>query len=164
MNNLFIIIGLIFLSCNQKKKVEKLSIYYIGCLGKCPQIKIEINSNGKIKYFGGYFSQKKGYYSGNINSETWDKIETYLIRGDYKNLEDSYYLSANEEVDVEIVINSQNFNKRLKGLITHYPPEIKKLLEFVLKEVNKWDLKPSSNKLLFDFISDNPVKPMFPPN
>jgi hypothetical protein len=164
MKNLIIIISLVFLSCNQKREVEKLSIYYIGCLGECPQIKVEINSNGKIKYFGSYFSQKMGYYKGNIDSKTWDKIANYLIISDYRNLKDSYYLSADEEMNVELVINSKNNTKRVKGLITHYPPEIKNLLEFILKDINKWDLKPSSSKLLFDFISDNPIKPMFPPN
>lgn len=163
MKNFAFIVCLIFVSCNQKKEIKKLGIYYIGCLGECPQFKIEIEPNGAVKYYGGYFSQKKGFYTGVIDSKTWNKIEDFLIKGDYKNLKRSYYLSTDEEMNVELVIESEKVKKRTTGLIVHYPTEIKKLLEFVLQEVPNWKMTKTKDSLNFDFISDDYMEPKFPP-
>jgi hypothetical protein len=60
------------------QRFEELAFSNSLCYGRCPAIACEIDSNRNIKFFGGSFSKKKGYYYGKVNIDYFNKLNDIL--------------------------------------------------------------------------------------
>ena len=70
LHYLYIFTILSFLSCRSKTKelqirnneIKKISFATGGCYGHCPLLAIEIDSSLSFKFYGGEYTDKKGFY------------------------------------------------------------------------------------------------------
>lgn len=63
--------------------IEQVSVATGGCYGQCPFLAVEINRDLTCKYYGGEFSSPTGFFTGRINQELWDSLNTGLVGADF---------------------------------------------------------------------------------
>ena len=83
LNILLISFLILIFSCQVKipsntKGFKKVTVAFsgFGCESECPYEALSVDSSLTIKYYGGEFANKNGYFIGKVSQKTWDSIET----------------------------------------------------------------------------------------
>ncbi|WP_159038462.1 DUF6438 domain-containing protein [Brumimicrobium mesophilum] len=76
----------------EKNNIEPIKIGFSssGCFGTCPSMKLEIDSIGNVKFYGGVFSDLEGGYSGKIPTKTLNGILSQISYISLNTLQSEY--------------------------------------------------------------------------
>ena len=124
MKRILILIGFtilitLFMNCKSDFKknksgaeINKITVAFsgYGCESICPYIAVCIDSSLNVYYYGGRFSELKGYYKGTISKDVWDSIQSkfnkFLIKGI-----DSTSLGKTDCPSVQFIIHNKQSKK-----------------------------------------------------
>lgn len=74
-----------------------------GCEMECPDYVIDIDSSLSVRYWGGSFAERQGYFQGRLSEAQWDSVqlsfERYLLHGI-----DTVTFARTDHPDFEMVI------------------------------------------------------------
>lgn len=98
------------------------------CFGTCPVYKVEIHSDGNIKYVGKEFSDPKGEYETFIPITEVEVLRKAIIEANFLNLKDVYdnmYISDLPSAITTLTVNG----KQVKSVKNRYdpPPQLVRL-------------------------------------
>jgi hypothetical protein len=85
------IILLTLIACSRKhpdsKGISKVTVAFsgLGCESGCPYQVLSINNKLNATFYGGHFSDKKGYFKGRVSQAVWDSIQVrfdkFIVKG-----------------------------------------------------------------------------------
>ena len=78
------------------------------CFGACPSLKLIIYRNGQISYEGRAYTEKNGYYSGNLTKAQMDRIKRKINLIDLIQLKNKYAAMWTDDVTYRITIQSSD--------------------------------------------------------
>jgi hypothetical protein len=110
MRYLLILLSFVLLlSCNKlpTNEITKVELATGSCLGLCPMTVVSIDSSLNLKFYGGSYVVKKGYYTSKITSKIWDSINIKLESIDYKNLYVKYFPPIDDQT-LELIVHYKN--------------------------------------------------------
>ncbi|MFD1256138.1 DUF6438 domain-containing protein [Mucilaginibacter terrae] len=145
--------------------ISRIEIAAGYCYGECPVSVLVVDSSLNMSYYGGKYSSKKGYYSGNISMSTWDTLKVQLQQIFYNKL-DTVYNNTVDDQSIEIFIDDSTGVKHIKAQSESLPPKVKTVFYNMLSSYKQAKLKPVNNFIRFRTTIQNlpiSVKPKFPP-
>lgn len=137
------------------QRLENLAFSNSSCYGKCPEIACEIDSNRNIKFYGGSFADKKGFYYGTVNKDYFNKLNDVLA---YVNLEkDSTIFPVPIDAPAnEIRINAKNKISYFTGTGHYYPNKLFQLYILLLDVAQNSKLHQTKDTFNFKTSLHNP--------
>jgi hypothetical protein len=78
------------------------------CFGSCPSLKLIIYRNGQISYEGRAYTEKNGYYSGNLTKSQIERIKRKLSLLDLKSLQVNYEAMWTDDQTYKISIQTKD--------------------------------------------------------
>lgn len=134
-------------------RLNKISFSTGLCYGRCPQLAIEIHSNGKFKFLGKKHSEIKGFNIGQIDSKFLDSLNILLNQMNIEKI-DNYFPVPIDAPKSDLIINyNDSLTAKFEGKLWDGPPRFKNLLRALLKSYLKAELDTTSEKLEFETIS-----------
>jgi hypothetical protein len=128
---------------------KKLSISSSPCYGSCPVFQIEIDSTGIIKFQGGIFNNRKGNYTGKIENENLELIQSQVDKVNWEQLKDNYWTEVTDTQYFNIEMENKNGKKYF---LTTNSPESKAiniLIFRTFKIIEKSELITTDKQLEF---------------
>lgn len=137
------------------QRLEELSFSNSSCYGKCPEIACEIDSNRNIKFYGGSFAEKKGFYFGTVKIDYFNKLNNILS---YVNLEkDSTIFPVPIDAPAnEIRIKTNNKTCYFTGTGHYYPNKLFQLYILLLEVAQNSKLQATKDTFNFKTTLHNP--------
>lgn len=99
---------------NEKSDFDKIIVSKSPCFGSCPINDIEINKTGEVKYYGGHWNLKNGFFKSQITAREFDEIEENFKKTEFLELKDDY--QANWTDDQKVTVTFVKDNKILKTI------------------------------------------------
>jgi hypothetical protein len=149
-----IMIMIVIISCKQDKghprhnDLERIVFATGGCFGTCPFSAIEIDSSLKYKFYGGKYSLRSGFYTGNITQELWDSLNIKLEKIKYKQL-DSCYSHSVDDLAMEVILFFNGQSKHFSAQSASLPDSVYRCFSWILKTQNRIHLVSSKDSLKF---------------
>ncbi len=78
------------------------------CFGSCPSLKLIIYRNGQISYEGRAYTEKNGYYSGNLTKAQMDRIKRKINLINLNQVRSKYAAIWSDDVKYDISIHTNN--------------------------------------------------------
>jgi len=148
-NTLLVAFFVLFISCKKQPNVDKISIASNGCNGECLVMSLEVEKSLSLKYHGIDFTPVKGFFTGKIDQDFWHKTENRLQASNFMELDTSYF-SSYDDVEVEVIIHSNEKIKRINGLLGDMPQEFRNIVLDLMRLPEKIELKESKDSLTFE--------------
>jgi hypothetical protein len=90
-------------------KFNMIALYASGCYGKCPSLKILIEDNGNVTFYGIRYTEKEGLYKSSITRELYDEFQNkfrYVLLRKYEESNELGYADAQE---ITAILVKDNF-------------------------------------------------------
>lgn len=156
---------LLLLSCNTNTtKIFKINIASSVSHSRLPAQAVQIDSALHYQYFGGEFSEHKGYYYGKYDIKGWKEMVKAFNKVNWDKLQNAR--SENfEDWPIEIIIHTSEGKKHIRTYYEHLPLELKKISKQLLESPKQVKLVKSPVKLDFEtkYQNLNSGQPKFPP-
>jgi hypothetical protein len=148
--SIIILITFILISCFQKKVEKKRNISKIifetgGCYGKCPYTAVEIDSSLTFKFYGGEYSDVKGYFKGIVSEEIWDSLNLKLEGINFTQLDSSYEKSI-DDLATEMIVYYGKQRKHVRGQSASLPDSVMTFYNWLMNLHKRVRLKPITEK------------------
>lgn len=144
-------------------KVDSIEFSSSLCYGSCPAIAIKIDKGLNLNFWGGKYSDKQGYFKGQISKSQIDRFEN-LIRIANIEKNDSEYEPPIDAPYVELIIDyNSNKTKRFWGYLWDFPPRIRNIGLEMFDLYKYSSLDSCDCKLNFDVQLDIPELRIPPP-
>jgi hypothetical protein len=156
---------LFLLSCNTDKiKIFRINIASGISHARFPAQAVQIDSTLYYQYFGGEFSNPKGYYYGRYDKKSWRAIIKASNEVNWDELKNTKSVNY-EDWPIEIILYYSKGRKHIKTYYEHLPIELKKVVEQLLESHKRVELVKSAVKLEFETNYQNPYPgpTKFPP-
>ena len=162
-----IILGLSILllfACKNEESIIKVGLASAGCHSECPHIAIELNQDLKLKYYGGLFAKKQGFYTGNISQGYWSNLSHMLLKSNLSTLHNENYNDYGDRI-IEIYIKTSSKTHRINGQMSGFPAKFQQVVKVILEAETKFNLTRVTDSLHFETKSQYiPADvPKFPP-
>jgi Domain of unknown function (DUF6438) len=90
-----------------KTDFDRIEFESSECFGSCPSLKLIINRNGQISYEGRAYTEKNGYYSGNLIKSQMDGIKRKINLINLNQLKNKYAAMWTDDVTYHITIQTK---------------------------------------------------------
>lgn len=90
-------------------KFNMIALYASGCYGKCPSLKILIEENGNVTFYGIRYTEKEGLYKSSITKEQYDEFQNkfrYVLLRNYEESNELGYADAQKTTAILVKNNS----------------------------------------------------------
>lgn len=150
-------------------RYKKIGFYSTICYGSCPSLYVEIDNSGNILFNGYRFTDKKGLYSGEIDSEIHKLLLKKINLIDWSKIKKEYTSNHTEAPTYKLRIQLENeelINCKLYGS-NDEPIELDNLLHLIKESYKFSDLKSDTlikDKFQFQDLSKGIRPPPPPPN
>jgi len=155
----FVVIVLLA-SCRREEhrhnEISKIEVATGDCFGPCQLTAISIDSQLTVNYFGGELLPGKprkvfkGNFTGKINQELWDTLNSKLERINYKQLDTSYENSVDDQSLEMIVYYSNNKIKHVRAQSASLPDSVRDVFYWVANAYKSVKLEPSNKQMKFN--------------
>jgi hypothetical protein len=94
---------------NRRGLPNKVTVAFsgFGCEGECPFQAVSIDSTLQLKYYGGQFAPRKGYYTDEITADTWRYIQSHFEKFISHGMDTTQYEKTDHPM-VELIIYSND--------------------------------------------------------
>ena len=108
---------------------ERIGFYSTACLGKCPKMYMEIDSDGNILFDGKIYTDKKGLHKGTISSRELMLLKQKYSAISIENLKKVYTSNVDcvSTLGMMIKANDRIYSTRIEG-DNEVPTEVKLLV------------------------------------
>lgn len=131
-------------------KLNRLVYSTSLCYGECPAMAIEISVTGKMKFYGGEYSDLKGNYYGIINMEYIQKIEHELRLANIEDQPEYFSEPIDAPICEVIIYYNDGLIKQISGYCEALPPRLQNIA-FLMHDSYKFaDLDKAERELLFE--------------
>jgi hypothetical protein len=150
-----------YVSDNTITKIELATGY---CHGECPFSAIYLDTTLIYKYYGGDFSDKKGFYKGIANKRLFEAWSNRLIQVKYSEL-DSVYTGTVDDQSVELIVQDNRGVKHIRGQIESLPKNVRDVFYQIANSYKQVKLKAIQDSIKFNTTVQYlpKVKPKFLP-
>jgi hypothetical protein len=128
--------------------VNKVSLATGGCYGTCPLMAVEIDSTLSFKYYGGRYSDKKGYFKGTVTQGFWDTLNIKFQKLNLEKL-DTLFNSTLDDMTIESYFILKQTKRSLSGQEMSFPDSVREVLKWVMNSYKSQSLT-SIDTLTFD--------------
>lgn len=94
----------------RNNEISKVCLATAGCMSYCPLEAVQIDSSGRIEFYGGLYSKRQGYYTGILPRAFLDTLNLKLDPLDYTTMDTTNRL-AEDGLSTEVVIYRHGHRK-----------------------------------------------------
>ena len=157
---------MIFTSCNsyqttqrRENNITKVCFAAGGGLELSPYIAIEIDSSLTYKFYGGEYSDIKGYFTGNVSQGFWDTLNIKFELVNYKQLDTSYEHTI-DDPSTETILYFNNQRKHIRAQRGSLPDSLLNVFSWLMNSHKIVALtKTTDNAITFETKRQIPVPP-----
>ena len=110
------------LDYNPQIKLNRIEYSTSSCLGKCPEIAVEIDSEGNYKFFGGKHSKQKGNFRGKVDLDYVREIEEELRYSNVGIQPTAFPAPLDAPMNELVIYYNDSLRKEIHGWVYVYPP------------------------------------------
>ena len=126
------------------------------CFGACPSLKLIIHRNGQISYEGRAYTEKNGYYSGNLTKDQMDRIKRKINLINLCQLKNNYAAMWTDDVtyDISIHTNDSIYKTEIYGFDKE-PMELRILINELMELYKHTEMrKDSMHQRYYEFFDE----------
>lgn len=159
----------LFFSCDKnnhrrQNEIKRVVFATGGCYGHCPIQAIELDSSLTVKYHGAKYTDRVGFYIGNITTDFWDTLNLKFENINFKQLDSSYEHSV-DDLSTEIYIYYNDKVKHIHGQSASLPNSVMIVYQWLMTEIKQLKMQPTTDSLTFPTIVEKPLPiPPIPEN
>ncbi|WP_282037653.1 DUF6438 domain-containing protein [Saccharicrinis aurantiacus] len=144
-------------------RVDTIEFSNSLCYGNCPAIAMKIDKGLNFDFWGGKYSDKKGFRKGVITNSQFNQLESLIRIANIENNITDFYPPVDAPY-VEIIIDyNNNKTKRFWGYVGDFPVRLKNVALEMFELYKTSSLDSCGCKLTFEVELDIPEKRVPPP-
>ncbi len=155
---------LVKLSAKNSLVPEKILFASSGCFGSCPSMSLEIDSSRNFLFWGGGYTNNKGFYRGQLSLAQYQQVLTRVRQLPLDSLKEKYEADWSDDQTAGIVIITKD--KQIESAAYGFdkePVELRVLFHKLSELYKTVPLKPDSSITLDYFYRYNILKLPPPP-
>ncbi|MEO8236615.1 MAG: DUF6438 domain-containing protein [Flavobacterium sp.] len=162
---LTLIILLTLIACGRTqsdcKGISKVTVAFsgIGCESECPYQVLSIDNKLNATFYGGHFTDRKGYFKGRVSQAVWDSIQVRFDKFIVKGIDTTEH-EKTDHPSVEFFIHDGSRKHRTR--FNENTGKMKKndldILYWFINIASKANLK-STDSLTFETTFQYPIPP-----
>ena len=143
------------LDYNPQIKLNSIEYSTGSCLGKCPEMAIEIDSKGNYKFFGGEHTKQKGNFRGKVDLGYVRKIEEELRYSNVDIQPTAFAVPFDAPMNELVIYYNDSLRKEIHGWVYNYPPRFQKVVKLMYDSPLRAEMQSVGEQLSFETNAHN---------